>query len=407
MAGDAKKLQPIIIKRVKKGGHAAHGGAWKIAYADFVTAMMAFFLLMWLLGSTTDGDKKGIADYFASPLKVALLNSGSGSGDSSHVVRGGGQDLTRINSQVKRGELDSQRSTLNIRALRAEQARAEAARLEQLRRKVEAKIAANELLAAFSAQIRLDMTDEGLRIQIVDAENRPMFSSGSAVVQPHMQVLLREIGSVLGEVPNRLTLEGHTDAVPFSGGERGYSNWELSADRANASRRELVLGGLPENRMLRVQGLAASRPLLTQDPTDASNRRISIIVMNREAEQRVFSESLTADAPRAEEPESEGREDTESPVPAPPAPAQAALTAGREPAAALADGPVGEAAQAAQPAAQPAAVPAAVPAALPDPEPVPVARPTRLARPMDIRPPLPPLGLVQRPVPSSGERGSR
>ncbi len=124
MAGDAKKLQPIIIKRIKKGGHGHHGGAWKIAYADFVTAMMAFFLLMWLLGSTTEGDKKGIADYFQSPLKVALLG-GSGSGDSSHVVKGGGQDLTRTTGQVKRGDVESQRASVNLQALKAEQVRAE------------------------------------------------------------------------------------------------------------------------------------------------------------------------------------------------------------------------------------------------------------------------------------------
>jgi chemotaxis protein MotB len=289
MAGDAKKLQPIIIKRVKKGGHAVHGGAWKIAYADFVTAMMAFFLLMWLLGSTTEGDKKGIADYFGSPLKIALLSSGTGAGDSSHVVQGGGQDLTRTTGQVKRGEIDAERAKVNLRALKEEQIRAEVARLEDLKKKVEAKLAGNARLAGLSSQIRLEMTHEGLRIQIVDAENRPMFASGSAVVQPYMQELLREIGSVLGEVPNRLTLEGHTDATPFPGGERGYSNWELSADRANASRRELVSGGLPEDRLLRVQGLAASQPFERQDPTAPSNRRISIIVMNREAEARALN----------------------------------------------------------------------------------------------------------------------
>jgi chemotaxis protein MotB len=288
MAGDAKKLQPIIIKRVKKGGHAAHGGAWKIAYADFVTAMMAFFLLMWLLGSTTEGDKKGIADYFGSPLRISLLGGGSGSGDSSHVIQGGGQDLTRTTGQVKRGDIESTRATVNLRALKAEQVRAEIARLEDLQRRVEQKLAGNQRLAAMSSQIRLDMTHEGLRIQIIDAENRPMFASGSAVVQPYMRELLREIGSVLGEVPNRLTLEGHTDALPFSGGERGYSNWELSTERANASRRELVAGGLPEDRMLRVQGLAASRPLDRRDRYAPANRRISIIVMNREAENRAI-----------------------------------------------------------------------------------------------------------------------
>jgi len=288
MAGDTKKLQPIIVKRIKKGGHGYHGGAWKIAYADFVTAMMAFFLLMWLLGSTTEGDKKGIADYFNSPLKIALLASGSGAGDASHIVKGGGKDLSSTTGQVKGGDMDAQRNTINLHKLKQEQVRAEIARLEDLKKKVEAKIAANMRLAAMAEQIRLDMTRDGLRIQIVDEQNRPMFASGSAVVQPYMRELLHEIGQLLTDVPNRLTLEGHTDAMPFAGGERGYSNWELSADRANASRRELVTGGLADDRVLRVQGLASSQPFDSADPRAASNRRISIIVMNREAEDRMF-----------------------------------------------------------------------------------------------------------------------
>jgi len=287
MAGDSKKLQPIIVKRIKKGGHGHHGGAWKIAYADFVTAMMAFFLLMWLLGSTSEGDKKGIADYFQSPLKVAMFG-GSGSGDSSHVVKGGGQDLTRTTGQVKRGEVESKRDSVNLHALKQEQVRAEIARLEDLKKKVEQKIAESSKLAPMASQLRLDMTRDGLRIQIADEYSRPMFASGSAVVQPYMRELLREIGQVLGVVPNHLTLEGHTDAQPFSAGERGYSNWELSADRANASRRELVAGGLPDERVLRVQGLASSTLFDSADPMSATNRRISIIVMNRDAEDRLF-----------------------------------------------------------------------------------------------------------------------
>jgi chemotaxis protein MotB len=287
MSGDSKKLQPIIIKRVKKGGHAVHGGAWKIAYADFVTAMMAFFLLMWLLGSTTEGDKKGIADYFGSPLKVAM-GGGSGSGDSSSVVKGGGKDLSRSSGQVTNGDIEARKRTLSLKALKAEQRRAEIARLESLKKHVEDVIAANPKLAALKSQIRLDMTRDGLRIQIVDEQNRPMFDSGSAVVKPYMRELLREIGSVLGEVPNRLTLEGHTDSQPFGDGERGYSNWELSSDRANASRRELGIGGLPENRVLLVQGMASSLPFNPADPTDPVNRRISIIVMNRDAEDRML-----------------------------------------------------------------------------------------------------------------------
>jgi chemotaxis protein MotB len=309
MAGDAKKLQPIIIKKIKKNGHAAHGGAWKIAYADFVTAMMAFFLLMWLLGSTSEGDKKGIADYFQSPLKVALLNGGSGSGDSSSVLKGGGQDLTRSGGQVKKGDVQAPRNTINLQALRHEQRVAEAAKLQELSEQVESELKNNAKLAQYASQIKLDLTRDGLRIQIVDALNRPMFDSGSAVVKPYMRELLRAIGSVLVEVPNRLTLEGHTDAQPFGAGGAGYSNWELSADRANASRRELIAGGLTEERVLRVQGLASSQPFNRDDPVDPQNRRISIIVMNRDAEDRFYRPTADRVEPPAPETEPSIRPD--------------------------------------------------------------------------------------------------
>ena len=301
MAGDAKRLQPIIVKKIKKGSHAAHGGAWKIAYADFVTAMMAFFLLMWLLGSTSEGDKKGIADYFQSPLKVALLNGGSGSGDSSSLLKGGGQDLTRSSGQVKRGDVPAPRNTINLQALRQEQRAAEAAQLQALSQQMAAEFKNNEKLAKYASQIKLDMTRDGLRIQIVDALARPMFDSGSALVKPGLRELLRVIGGVLAEVPNRLTVEGHTDALPFAGGDRGYSNWELSADRANASRRELVAGGLTEQRVLRVIGLASSQPFDHQNPNEPQSRRIAIIVMNRDAEERFYrpaAERLDPAAPQ-------------------------------------------------------------------------------------------------------------
>src|SRR5512138_3674537 len=184
--GADRKIQPIVIKRVKKVVHGHHGGAWKIAYADFVTAMMAFFLLMWLLGSTTEGDKKGIADYFQSPLRVAMFG-GSGSGDSSHVLKGGGQDLTRTTGQVKHGEIESERKTINLKALKDEQIRAEIARLKSLQERIDGELLNNPGLGAFRSQILLELTRDGLRIQIVDAQNRPMFTSGSSVVQPYMQ----------------------------------------------------------------------------------------------------------------------------------------------------------------------------------------------------------------------------
>jgi chemotaxis protein MotB len=219
---------------------------------------------------------------------VALLNSGSGSGDSSSLLKGGGTDLSRTEGSVKNGDVKAPRSTINLQALRHEQRQAEAAKLQELSEQVENELKNSAKLAQYASQIKLDMTRDGLRIQIVDEQSRPMFDSGSAVVKPYMRELLRAIGSVLLEVPNRLTLEGHTDAMPFPGGDRGYSNWELSADRANASRRELVAGGLTDERVLRVLGLASSQPFNRDDPAEPQNRRISIIVMNRDAEDRFY-----------------------------------------------------------------------------------------------------------------------
>lgn len=287
MATDAKKLQPIIIKRVKKGGHSAHGGAWKIAYADFVTAMMAFFLLMWLLGSTSEGDKKGISDYFASPLKVSMLG-GSGAGSSSSVITGGGTDLTQQVGQSRRGDSkDPISKKASLEAAKAEVAKQDARKLAALSAKITALIASNPKLAEFSSQIRLDTTPDGLQIQIIDDQNRPMFDSGRAVVKPYMRDILAEIGAALSEVENKISLDGHTDRLPYSNAARGYSNWELSTDRANASRRELVGAGMPDNKLARVVGLASSILLIEDDPYNPANRRISLTVMTKEAEERL------------------------------------------------------------------------------------------------------------------------
>jgi chemotaxis protein MotB len=282
MAADESQ-RPIIIRRVKKASHGSHGGAWKIAYADFVTAMMAFFLLMWLLGSTAKGDLQGIAEYFRTPLQVAL-SGGSGSGDSAHIIRGGGKDLTRQDGQVKLGEMDASKRTINLRAAQAELARIEKQRLTELKGKLEAVIDSIPELAQFKNQLLIDITVDGLRIQIVDQQNRPMFASGSAVLQPYTREILREIAKVVNDVPNRISISGHTDARPYAGGEHGYSNWELSADRANASRRELMAGGLDEKKIARVVGLASSVLFDSQDRFNPINRRISIIVMNQHAE---------------------------------------------------------------------------------------------------------------------------
>jgi chemotaxis protein MotB len=288
MATEAKKLQPIIIKRVKKGGHVAHGGAWKIAYADFVTAMMAFFLLMWLLGSTSEGDKKGLSDYFQSPLKVAM-QGGTGAGASASVLNGGGNDMTQTAGQSKRGESsDAKAKKPAGEQAKAARAKQDAQKLAELSAKISAIISSTPKLAEFSKQIQLKMTPDGLQIQIVDDQKRPMFDSGSASVKPYMRDILQEIGVALVDVDNKISMDGHTDQTPYGAGARGYSNWELSADRANASRRELVVAGMPDEKIARVMGLASSILLDEDNPRSPANRRISITVMTREAEERLL-----------------------------------------------------------------------------------------------------------------------
>ncbi len=293
-------VRPIVIKRIKKvaGGH--HGGAWKIAYADFVTAMMAFFLLMWLLGSTASGDLKGIADFFQNPLKIASTG-GSGTGDSSSVLKGGGKDLTRRSGQVKSGDIDSKSKTVNLKETNAEQARKEfeereKALLGELKESIEKLIESNPALKQFKSQLLIDITSEGLRIQIVDEQNRPMFDTSSAELKPHTRVILREIGKALNAVHNKLSLSGHTDAAQYGGGDKGFSNWELSANRANASRRELIAGGMDEHKVLRVVGLASTVLFDKNDPLSSINRRISIVVLNKRAEESLLQEDGKSDA---------------------------------------------------------------------------------------------------------------
>lgn len=282
---------PLVIKRVKKkrgGGH--HGGSWKIAYADFVTAMMAFFLLMWLIGSTAKGDLEGIAEYFRTPLRAAL-SGGSGSGDSSSVIPGGGEDLTRTVGQVQRSEKPDPLQTINLQKARDAIAEHEREDLEALKRKVENAVLNNPKFKRFRDQIRLQLTQEGLQILMLDDLNRAMFDTGRAVPKPHTKEILHAIGSLLNGVNNAISLAGHTDAAPYALGQRGYSNWELSADRANAARRELVAGGMDDSKVLRVVGLASSMPLDPDDPLSPVNRRISLVILNEATEQAIRGES--------------------------------------------------------------------------------------------------------------------
>ena len=291
--------RPIIIKRKKvvAGGH--HGGAWKIAYADFVTAMMAFFLLMWLLGSTAKGDLQGIADFFQNPLKVGMAG-GSGTGDASSVIQGGGKDLTRTAGQVKSGEIEAKRKTINLKEtnqelMRKEFEAKEKAMLGELKQRIEKLIEGNPALKQFKNQLLLDITSEGLRIQIVDEQNRPMFDSSSADLKPYTKEILREIGKALNSVGNKITVSGHTDAARFGGGEKGFSNWELSANRANSSRRELIIGGMDDHKVLRVVGMSSTVLFDKNDPLNPVNRRISIVVLNKKTEVAFLGEEDEAD----------------------------------------------------------------------------------------------------------------
>ncbi|WP_255990415.1 flagellar motor protein MotB [Chitinolyticbacter albus] len=284
MSDDSQR--PIVVKRIKKSDHGHHGGAWKIAYADFVTAMMAFFLLMWLLGSVSKGNLKGISDYFNNPLKIAS-QGGEGAGAAESLIKGGGKDLTEAEGQMQKGGADETEIAHDRK------------RLSELKRKFEAimndKARDNTKLKEFKSQLRLDMVAEGLRIQIVDTQNRPMFKSGSSELESYAKEVLHEISQLLNEVPNSISLSGHTDAQQFASGLRGFSNWELSADRANASRRELVFGGLGEDKMLRVNGFAAEIPLDTKNIYNPINRRISIVVLNKDAEQEIRDQAGVGD----------------------------------------------------------------------------------------------------------------
>src|SRR5450830_1540746 len=288
-----EELRPIIVKRIKKAGGGHHGGAWKIAYADFVTAMMAFFLLMWLLGSTAKGDLQGISEYFKTPLKVAMAG-GEGSGASDSVLKGGGNNITKKQGQVTKKEEDKQKEKKpDLKSAQAAVEKDELEKLEALKKRIEDAITSSATLSKFKNQLLIDITSEGLRIQIVDDQNRPMFASAKADLQPYAKQILHELGGTLNGVPNKISLSGHTDAVPYPTGEKYYSNWELSSDRANASRRELIAGGMEEDKLLRVVGLASAVLFDKANPTNPVNRRISIIIMNKKTEQDIIKDDAS------------------------------------------------------------------------------------------------------------------
>ena len=270
----------IIVKKIKKAGHAHHGGAWKVAYADFVTAMMAFFLLLWLLSVTTDDQKRGLADYFAPT--TASLSRASGAGDvlsgrtlsaaGSRVGEGGVPSVVvSLTPPPPPSDVDEDENPDELEAVREQE------RFDEALEAIKQALNDSDELSDLTRNLIMDMTSEGMRIQIIDQEGGSLFHSGSAEMAPRIRVLLGQIAQVISRLPNDVSITGHTDATPFGSGN--YTNWELSADRALASRRALIAHGVDEKRIVRVVGSADQDPLIEEDPFLPENRRISIVLL--------------------------------------------------------------------------------------------------------------------------------
>lgn len=298
--------QPIIIKRKKKvvGGH--HGGSWKVAFADFATAMMAFFLVLWLTATATPEQKLAVEGYFKDP--VGFTDGGSPNPvdleGSASVIEEATQDQEASTIQIEDEVVDELADTLEQR------------RMRQLFQEFQERIENSDTLQEFKDQLLLDITDEGLRIQIVDRSGRPMFDSGRDELKYYSQDILFELAKKLGSVDNKISITGHTDATPFSG-RPGYTNWELSADRANTARRALVAGGVRLEQIARVVGLSDSVLFDKDNPTAPVNRRISIIVLNKKTADSIETGAGSSDQPLidltrpTEEQEQQAREQLE------------------------------------------------------------------------------------------------
>lgn len=267
---------PIIVKRKKvvAGGH--HGGSWKVAFADFATAMMAFFLVLWLTATASPEQIEAVEGYFKDP--VGFTEGGSPNPvdleGSASVVESSSADVANNEIQLEDQRIEELADSLERR------------QMEELFQDLQQQIEQSQTLQEFKDQLLIDITDEGLRIQIVDRSQRPMFDSGRAQLKYYSQEILFELAKPLSMVPNKLSITGHTDATPFNG-RPGYTNWELSADRANTARRALVAGGVRDEQIARVVGLSDSVLFDKENPTAPVNRRIAIIVLNKKTAQGI------------------------------------------------------------------------------------------------------------------------
>ncbi|KTC85861.1 MULTISPECIES: flagellar motor protein MotB [Legionella] len=279
----AESKNIIIIKRKAGESHPYHGGSWKIAYADFVTAMMAFFLLMWLIASLNKAQKDGISEYFKQPLRIALIG-GDSMGSRTNIVKGGGDKLDKHDGQVSADKTadGEKQGTLNEKQKEIE-------KLKELKSNILIMVDKDPALAELKDRLLMDEVSEGLRIQLIDNKNKPMFPMGSDQMSPEMQPILDKITKLLKTVPNKISIQGHTDANPYNNPEDlTQSNWELSTQRANAARRVLLKSGLQEDKVMEVTGFASSVLLDKTNPLNPNNRRISIIVMKKEVEDKLI-----------------------------------------------------------------------------------------------------------------------
>lgn len=281
------EVRPIIIKKIKKGGGGHHGGAWKVAYADFVTAMMAFFLLLWLLNVTTEEQKLGLADYFDPNPKISESQNGAGGVMGGLTVSPDGAAVKDVQTMKPTQEQDAalrptaDPSEIAEEKLREELKKREDEEFNQTKAEIEQAINNAPELKELAKNVIMDITPEGLRIQIVDQDGKPLFPSGSAEMYDRTKILLSKVTKVIEAMPNELSIRGHTDGTPFGRGGN-YTNWELSADRANASRRVIEGAGMPAKRINNVVGKADMDHMLADKPTDAQNRRVSIILLRKE-----------------------------------------------------------------------------------------------------------------------------
>lgn len=280
--------QSIIIKRINKCPHVAHGGAWKVALADFMTAAMAFFLMLWILGGSSDSELKSMSEYFRDPTvieaspDVLIQSERAGQATDAIIDMGGYMDAPRgekfdeIEDAIKRKELEE---------------------MEQLKQELEERIEASPVLQEFKEQVKLDLTPNGLQVQILDDRRRPMFSAGVDIPRDYAMTIIREVGRVLAKSSNPLSIAGHTDSSGYSANAE-YTNWELSADRANSARRLMLQGGVDSSKIAQVVGLSDTVPFDKENPYNPRNRRISIIVLNQEALERIkaLSEAPTLDS---------------------------------------------------------------------------------------------------------------